>query len=331
MSVTSSDPERIINIAVLSNELEDRYHTQYFRGIKDHWKKYNINLFLFVGRALESNYLIDFDNTISYADMYNSIFEIAKSKRIDGLLVLSGTLANFISVDQLLRFLSCYPDVPKVSLAYKLKGIPSITVDNASGMRELTEHFIKFHKYKNIAFIQGPQENLEAQLRFKIFMETCRGNGVTVEENNIFQGDFICHSGHDAIKEFWDLRKIRPDAIIAANDEMAYGAYCELQDRNIRIPQDVAIGGFDDIDEFRQLEAPFTTVNQPIRELATQGLQLLIDQMNHPQKQHKDLILPTQLIVRRSCGCDYSQSFDLPNFEKIDREILNNPIHPDAT
>jgi LacI family transcriptional regulator len=116
-------------------------------------------------------------------------------------------------------------------------------------------------------------------------------------------GDFTEDSGYEAGRAIAAM-KPRPTAVFAANDSMAIGALCAFRDGRVRVPDQIALVGFDDIPIARFLDPPLTTVKVPIAELGRRGLQLLIAEDSQPAR------LETSLVVRRSCGASRNPATD---------------------
>jgi LacI family transcriptional regulator len=205
---------------------------------------------------------------------------------VDGLIVMSPDLDPAALCGELPA------GIPAVLLNAKADGRPSITIDNAGGARDVVRHLAALG-HTHIAFITGPARNNDAEQRRRGFRAGARACGVEAIE---VAGDFTEESGYEAAKQLM-ARKPRPTAVFAANDSMAIGALSGFRDARVRVPDDVALVGFDDIPIARFLDPPLTTVKVPIAELGRRGLQLLIGEQI-PQR------LETSLVVRRSCGAE---------------------------
>ena len=119
-------------------------------------------------------------------------------------------------------------------------------------------------------------------------------------------GDFSEGSGAAAARTLLDRgRRPLPEAVVCANDQMAFGVLHEFQRAGIRVPADVALTGFDDIYPSRLMDPPLTTVSQPFRELGTRAARRLLDRIGEPALTPRAEVLPTSAVIRASCGCQY--------------------------
>jgi signal transduction histidine kinase len=225
---------------------------------------------------------------------------------VDGLVFMSGTLGNFVDLEELRTFCERYRPLPMISIALALGGIPSVLVDNEKGMRDAISHLIEVHGYRRIAFIRGPAGHQEAEARYRAYTEMLAKHGLPLDPDLIAPGDFTAGTGLKAIQLLLDERKVDFEAVVAANDPMALGALEALQARGIRVPGDVAVVGFDDIAEARLATPPLTTVRQPLHEQGRRAAEMVLALLAG-EEVPKQVTLPTELVVRQSCGC-FSQA-----------------------
>jgi LacI family transcriptional regulator len=118
-----------------------------------------------------------------------------------------------------------------------------------------------------------------------------------------FTGLFSVLSGRDGATAMLKAGGDLPDALVCANDQMAIGALRELAVRGIRVPDDIAVVGFDDIFPASLCDPPLTTVHQPIRKLGEVACDRLTERIAEPTLRPKQQVLPTELVLRSSCGC----------------------------
>lgn len=206
---------------------------------------------------------------------------------VDGLIVMSPDLDASALLGELPA------GIPSVLLNAKVDGRPSITIDNAGGARGVVRHLASLG-HRHIAFIGGPAKNADAEQRRRGFRAGVKTHGIRGLE---MHGDFTEDSGYEAGKAIAAM-KPRPTAVFAANDSMAIGALSAFRDARVRVPDQIALVGFDDIPIARFLDPPLTTVKVPIAELGRRGLQILVGEDGHPAR------LETSLVVRRSCGAE---------------------------
>lgn len=280
-------------LGLLVDWLEDEYQNAVMQGAADAARERTFNLICYSGGVLES--------PARNGRERNQVFDLASSRNVSGLLVMSGTLGNYVGSERLAEYCERYADLPRCSIGTALSGMPNVTVDNQAGMREAVEHLIRVHGKRRIFFVRGPAVNEEAESRFAVFRAVLAENGIEHEDSRHFIGDFQPEAGREAMGRALDS-SVEFDAVVAANDSMAMGVLEALTARGVRVPEDVALVGFDDVEEARFLEPPLTTVRQPLYEQGKHAVRLLAAAMQGvPSKD--DVVLRTQLVVRRSCGC----------------------------
>ncbi len=235
--------------------------------------------------ARESGYHLLLSGSHADRDEMRAVVQAVRGL-VDGLIVMSPDLDASALLGELPA------GIPAVLLNAKVDGRPSITIDNAGGARDVVRHLASLG-HENIAFICGPAKNADAEQRRRGFRAGLKAHDIDGVE---LDGNFTEESGYEAGKAIVAM-KHRPSAVFAANDSMALGALSAFRDAGIRVPDDMALVGFDDVPIARFLDPPLTTVKVPIAELGRRGLQLLLGDQA-PQR------LETSLVVRRSCGAE---------------------------
>ena len=281
-------------IALLIDSIYDEYENKLWYELTENSKSRDIHLISFVGGSVHSPF--------EQNSRRNVIYRLIDEKNIDGIISFSATLGGYAPRSEFESFLSRFAPVPIVHIGAAPGDDPAILIDNETGMRQLMEHLLTVHKYRQIAFIRGPEDNPEAELRFTVYKKVLQKYGITVNEDLIVQGDFCRISGARAVAVLLDNRKIHFDCVAAANDYMAIDAMKELQNRGIRVPEDIAVVGFDDLQESSCLMHPLTTVKQSIHDIACRALEMILNFLAHNEFEHR-ITLPTKLVTRRSCGC----------------------------
>jgi LacI family transcriptional regulator len=217
--------------------------------------------------------------------------------RVDGLIVMSPDL----DAHALARNL---PDgLPVVLLNCDVddRSYDSINIDNYGGAHAMTTHLIGLG-HRRIGLITGPLRNHDARERQRGAHDALRAAGLEPAPELELAGDFSEASAHAAAMRLMALTP-RPTALFAANDSMAIGAMSALRDAGVRVPEDVAVAGFDDIPIARFVNPPLTTIRVSIPELGGRATRRLFEALASGNAQERQQqALPTELVIRRSCG-----------------------------
>lgn len=237
--------------------------------------------------------------------------------RVDGLIIMSPDDASPDRGHP--SFTRVAASVPVVALNCPSADAScgTIDIDNYGGARAMMSHLLALG-HRRIAFVTGGSHNHDAHERRRGYRDALREAGVRRLTGWEIAGDFTEAAGYAAVARLMRLRA-RPTAIFAANDSMAIGAMSALQQRGLRIPEDVAVGGFDDIPTARYMTPPLTSVHVPITQLGTRAMTRLLTALETPAlaPARRQEVLPTMLIVRRSCGAD---SPELRSRDRMDPE-----------
>ena len=303
--------DRHLNIGLMISDLEEDYAGEVCRGAIIGAEEIDANLFIFPGRYIDAVYVDP--EYCKYEYQHNTLFSYAFPEEIDVLLVLAGTIGNYISDKRKKEFLEGLGDIPVITLASEIEGYPSICFDNKSGIRECTEHLITEHKCTRIGFVSGPETNSEAAERMSAYTQALQRHGIIMDQNRIVYGDFSPYS-QDVVRELLD-RCPDLEAIVFANDSMALGGYQVFEERGIEVGHDILVTGFDNIPDSAILTPPLTTVEADASELGYSAvLECLKIRDNIPIRSIK---VRSTMVKRRSCGClGYSGPYDKKSSDK---------------
>lgn len=227
--------------------------------------------------------------------------------RVDGLIVMSPDteIASLLAQrDEL---------IPSVFINSALisRNAALLTVDNFAGAFRMVEHLI-CGGHDRIALIRGADHNHDALERARGYCAALARHGLSRNTRWEVAGDFRERSGFEAALALLGERPL-PTAIFASNDVMAIGAMCALRSRGVRVPEDVAVAGFDDIPLARYVDPALTTVQVPIYELGARAVQLLLHGVLHGDLQGRPPeLITTQLVIRESCGLGTLRQGDRP-------------------
>ena len=241
-----------------------------------------------VGNAV----MIAATRTVSGRDLAFSV-----AGKTDGVVVMARSLCEE-DIAALSR------SVPVVILAdhFAGDGPDFIGADNRNGSREITTHLIQVHGHTDLAFLAGPTDSPDSGERFAGFCEALRQAGLPVPGEPTATGGFTEAGAQQAVAAMLAGGRA-PRAIVCGNDEMAIGALIALRAGRLRVPADVAVSGFDDIAAAHHVRPALTTVRQPIRELGDRSVRMLLARIADPAAPRQCVILPTETVIRHSCGC----------------------------
>jgi DNA-binding LacI/PurR family transcriptional regulator len=229
-----------------------------------------------------------------------------ESKRVDGIL---------ISMAQSVEDHKLYKEVIKIGLPIVffdrcVQGIGAscVSIDDEESARHITEHLID-HGYDRIAHLSGPQGVSIGQARLTGFKRALKERNVVCHDELIVQAGFHESDGYEAMKHLLALPKAsQPRAVVAVNDPAAFGAIKAIQEIGLRIPEDIAIVGFSDDIRAALISPPLTTVRQPAYEVGKRAAQKLLSVVESKSTTVDEIIVSTDQVIRRSCGCNPMKS-----------------------
>jgi DNA-binding LacI/PurR family transcriptional regulator/signal transduction histidine kinase len=295
MSLFSKPAAQRKTIGVFASQVGRAWGAEFMAGITAAAEANNVNLVHFVGGRLSPQVSTD------SAKVSFGLYDLARTEQFDGL-ILTADAAYATSPDGLKMFANAFGKIPVVTQSVALDGASMFVPDNAEGMRAAVRHLIEEHGYKRIAFICGIEGQVDAEQRFQAYKDELKAHELRYDEDLVVDGDYSQESGREAILRLLDERKLRFQAVAAANDRMAFGALEALKQRGLRVPEDVAVTGFDDLREAQVTGVPLTTVRQSFFTAGRHALEALVKRLNG-ETIAPVTITPTQLLVRWSCGC----------------------------
>ncbi len=179
--------------------------------------------------------------------------------------------------------------------------IPVITIENKSGAERLVDHLIEVHGCRRIAFLRGPEGNEDSEWRERGYRHSLEKHGIPFDPDMVATGGYDERTAHTAVGQ-WLIDGLDMDAIFAGDDDAATGVMAALQAAGKRVPEEIAVVGFDDLAVSRYLTPALTTVRSPIEQVGCEAVLQLI-QCIHEQPVSPITLLPTELVIRKSCGC----------------------------
>ncbi|MGB9680444.1 MAG: LacI family DNA-binding transcriptional regulator [Thermoanaerobacteraceae bacterium] len=256
------------------------------RGVEDSAHIYGYNVFLC--------------NTDDNLDKESEYINALKEKYVDGIIFTSSSIPKQEHIKELIK-----TGIPIVIMDRRIESedIYGVFLDNYEGGYIATKHLIDLG-HKKIGCITGPLYSKSARERLEGYKECLIENGFEYDESVVFEGDYKINSGITGSEKLLNLHK-KISAIFACNDLMAYGAYKTIRSRGYKIPDDISIVGFDDIQLSQILEPQLTTIRQPAYDMGLTATRMLIKLIEGEKLNRKIINFKPKLIIRQSTGSIY--------------------------
>ena len=264
----------------VSSFYSDPYFPRLTQGIAKACNQHHFTLGLFLVSTKEDEEKI-----------FNSVI---RRGLLDGILLQSGEYGDPM-IDDL-----CRADIPLVLAGRPFSNgdISFIDIDNVDAAHQAVAHLINLG-YQRIGTICGSANNTVSIDRKTGYMNALTEAGHPIIEELIAKADFSEVSGYHAMQR---LLPANPDAVFAASDAMALGAIRAVQENGLKVPQDIAFVGFDDLPMTSMVNVRLTTVRQPVVDFGYAAFELLLDLIRNGTEPARNVILETELVVRESCG-----------------------------
>lgn len=223
-----------------------------------------------------------------------TIQQVVAAGMIDGVIV-----ASALTDDAVVEAVRSH-NMPFVLIGRhpSFNDITYVDVDNRMSSRDAVLHLLRLG-YKRVATITGPQNMIGGLDRLAGYKDALKARGLLADPKMIAEGDFTEEGGYRAMQQ---LLPQSPDAVFVASDTMALGAMRALRDAGKRIPDEIAMVGYDDMPFSARTDPPLTSVRQPIQRAGFVAAETLFDLINEQDSAPRRVILPTELVIRESCG-----------------------------
>lgn len=233
----------------------------------------------------------------------SNIYNLINYDLFDGIVILSDTLQIPELAKKIEKKVNERYDGPVVIIDQKSEIFESIMMDHYTPVKKLVDHLIEEHGYENIAYLGGKEGHPHSVQRYKAYLDSMRNHKLNVREEWIYHGNYW----YDSAEAFVDIlvqdRENMPRAIVCASDIMAIGAAGQLAKYGLQVPEDVALVGYDSIDDGRNSPLPLTSAEIPADECGTYTLLWLHSHITGQPM--VDFVSKAPLFIGGSCGCPY--------------------------
>ncbi|WHY33847.1 LacI family DNA-binding transcriptional regulator [Cytobacillus firmus] len=268
------------------NSIKDKYHDPYFSEI----------IYGIERELLDQGYFLNF--TLDTNELIQSNYMVEEKSANLGIITVGPMDKDFLgNLSKNVPFLLSTGGYPKLDIDY-------VTIDFAQSVSKAVTYLIE-KGHKDIGFIgsAGLESNLlfEEEKRFIGYKTAMFSNGLQVIPEWIQDGCFTIDGGYNAMKRILASAK-KPTAIFAASDRMAYGMYKAIEESGLKVSEDIAIIAFDDLEMSKFINPPLTTIRVHKEELGRVSVKMLLQRMREEINLSLVTYLPTELIIRNSCG-----------------------------
>ena len=286
----------IKRIAFITDYMESEYSQKLCRGAGDFAREHGMELVTFTISQLNSkDFAFDFQML--------SVASHVRPDNFDGVLFASATQLCSASVDYLRSYLKSFSPLPVVSIGNAIPGIPSVAGSSESGFRTMVSHLIEKHKCRRIALMSVKTNSKDIEERTRVFREVLISHNIAYDESMVLFGGYSYEIAVKALSAYTEAKgRIDFDAIVALNDQMAYGCLDYFHQHNIRVPEDVLVTGFDDEERSVLMMPSLSTMNQELVSQGRTAMETLFNMMEG--KQVQDIVkINASPKFRQSCGC----------------------------
>ena len=249
-----------------------------------------------------------FSSQNEYDSQERGMFAFAPIEQLDGILVAPDTYEIEGFRDQMYEELKRRAKCPVVSIRHQEEEYDCVYTDENLAIRPLMKHLLEEHKLKKVAFLAGYEGHPDGEKRLQVYREEMAAHGLQVdEERDIVHGTMWLNCGEMAYNKFFSDQQNRPEAVVCANDFMAIGLMRELRKNRIKVPEDVIVTGFDNVQNFALEEPMLTTVEQDFEEMTVRAMEELDSKIrcteNNKNRTPRRIAIGGQMILGESCGC----------------------------
>ncbi len=285
ISNLSANPQRATIGLITEHDLTSDFHRLLIRGLLQAAEQADVNLLCFV---THNNYIEE------RHPLHAAYFKQINAANLDGLISLT-----YLPVVQKL---SGFGQFPIVRILSEMEGFSDVRADNYGGIRAVMAHLIETHGYRRIAYLRSNDIELDHQQRYQAYVDALAHYGLPFDPRMVYMHKWEANFASMAVNTWLDEHHLEVDAIVSDSDDAAKQVMEVLQARGLQIPYDIAITGFDNTDNARNMNPPLTTAAQSSVEIGKRAIALILAQRRNEEVPLHE-VTPSPLIIRQSCGC----------------------------
>lgn len=275
-------------IGVVVPEINDPFFGEIIKGISQAAEKYDLNIILF--------------DTADSIEKEIKALKLLRQQRIEGIMITPTATEHKINNEYLNSLQNLGTPIILMDGHVKYENFSGVFIDHVKGAYEGTEALIK-SGHRKIAIINGNMNSRPAKERLMGYKKALDANNILLDDRYIFYGNYNYETAYEITKEILRMQD-RPTAIFVCNNRMSLGCIKAFNEKNIKIPEDMAIVGFDKLDVLNILGMNISFVSGPTAELGKTGMKMLIDIINNKSiRQISRITLLPELVLKGSERC----------------------------
>jgi PAS domain S-box-containing protein len=288
-----SVPNERPTIGLLIDDSRDPIARDVWAGAENAATEGDVNLLCIVGGALRS--------PTGLSALANVIYDLISADNVDGLVVWAGGLGRFVGFEELAAFCARYRPRPLVAAGAALEGIPSVSIDHELGMRRVVTHLVQVHGYHRIGYFAGALAPAENEQWYRAYVEALAEQDLTLDPALVASGGFDLGVKAGSLDLLLEGRRSTPgaDFALVVHDSAVAGVLEALQERGLRVPQDMALVGFGS----GRATLPLTTVPALAYEQGRRAVEMVLASIAGRRVPARVVLSPT-LAPGQTCGCE---------------------------
>lgn len=304
-----------LRIGLVLDYVVSEYSELVMKGVQSACEKFGIGLYIFpIGELHDIRGAFDYQNV--------AVGAFVSSKNLDGIIFISGTQMHFLSKQELLSYIKGFQPLPIVNISSPIPGIPSIFSKCDNAYKTLVDNLIDEQDCSKFIIIGVKGNSVEAKNRCNTIKSYLTERNVPSKNIILLKANFDYRTTLSELELLYETtKKFDYNAIICVNDEMAYAALDFCGNKGLKVPEDVVVVGFDDLERSCHCNPSLTTINQQISEQGWKAVEILRDFING-KKVEKENLIESKLILRQST-CRRSYSRETLNNVNISVDVMN--------
>ena len=286
-------------LALLVQDLDSDYFNFMVNGAKRYCDENGHQLFVYIIRGKDWNHG-SFDYQFYYA------VKLITEGNADGILLATNTYCQYVPEEMREPLVHQLNYLPLVSIGAKIPGISSVVSENSLAFKEMLAHLMDVHHKKNIMLMLPDCSSVDILSRYKSYVEFLKERRIPLNSKNIVYADYTYEEAKEKILSLCSGKKLEElgfDAIATCSDDLAFGCLSALQKLGFRVPEDIAVTGFDNQHRCNYSVPSLASIDQQMEIQAYIAAGMLLKKIENPDSTSEEVSVPSVPVFRKSCGC----------------------------